>query len=99
MRAPLPLLLLLFLVGSCGLPGSQSTHDDRSAPADTNWMADLKVTAVDTTVRLCGSGKRYRLTGPALDTIADRYRYANTHKGQWMKLWFSGHLGAVQETV
>jgi hypothetical protein len=58
-------------------------------------MADVQVTAVDTTVRLCGSGKLYRLTGPALDTIAERYRYANTRKGQWMKLWFSGHLGVM----
>ncbi len=83
------------LLAGCGNGGTHAGMADQFAPRDTNWMADLSITTGDTVVRLCESGKRYHLTGPAMDTIADRYRYTNTRKGQWMKLWWSGHLGTV----
>lgn len=91
MRRCLPLLLVVNLLSACG--GSIG-GETSNAVASSDWMADLRITAQDTTVRLCGSGKRYHLTGPALDTLADRYRMAVPMHGRWAKVWFHGRIGA-----
>ena len=85
-------VLSTFMLISCG---SQGDQDPSLSTLDSDYMGDVRVTAADTTIRLCGSGKRYRLSGPAIDTIADRYRYAVSRKGNWAKLWFRGHLGTI----
>lgn len=95
MRAPAFVLLLPILACACRNTGATEGDHDSAATHDTSWIADLSITTGDTVVRLCESGKRYHLTGPALDTVADRYRQANTRKGQWMKVWFMGHIGAI----
>ncbi|MBL0044339.1 MAG: hypothetical protein IPP33_08065 [Flavobacteriales bacterium] len=85
---------LVFMLISCGSQGDTETGSV-DTPLDADLMGDVRVTTADTIIRLCGTGKRYRLSGPAMDTIADRYRYAVSRKGNWAKLWFKGHLGTI----
>lgn len=87
-------VVLTLLLGACGAPGVPD-QEHAAPPADTNWIGDLRVTAQDTTVRVCGTGRRYRLSGPAADTLSQRYAYAVAMKGQWAKAWFRGHLGTL----
>lgn len=91
---PFAALALLLSAGACRTPSGTDAADG-TAPRDTNWIGEARITAGDTTIRLCGSGKRYRLTGPALDSLAPKYRYFRTRPGQWMKVWCTGHLGVV----
>ncbi len=63
--------------------------------ADTNWTGEVRMTRGDTTIRLCGSGKVYRLSGPDMDTLTYRYVHARMTTGQWMKVWCYGHLGTI----
>lgn len=62
---------------------------------DTAWEGEVRMTAGDTLIRVCGSGRVYKLTGPAMDTITYRYVHARMNTGQWMKVWCLGHLGSV----
>ena len=78
------------LVG-CGINGIGPA----SVRPDTNWIGETRITAGDTEVMLCENGKHYNLTGPAVDTIYQRYHGVNTRGGQWMKLWVTGHLGVT----
>lgn len=63
--------------------------------ADTNWIGEVRMTKGDTVIRVCGSGKTYRLSGPDMDTLAYRYVHARMNTGQWMKVWCFGHLGTM----
>ena len=83
----------VLLLGSCvDEPGN--AHGDVPL-ADTNWMGEVRMTKGDTVIRLCGSGKTYRLSGPDMDTLAYRYVHARMNTGQWMKVWCYGHLGTM----
>ncbi len=67
-----------------------------TAPAaDTNWVGEVRMTKGDTTIRLCGSGFTYKLSGPDMDTLTARYVHARMSTGQPMKVWCYGHIGAV----
>lgn len=95
MRTPLLLSFALLIgLGSCTAP-SGTPGAPEAAIRDTNWIGEARITTNDTVIRLCGSGKRYRLTGSALDSMAAKYQYFRTREGQWMKVWFTGHLGVV----
>lgn len=94
MRSALVYLSSLLALGSC-----VDTPDatDGTVPAqDTNWMGEVRMTKGDTVIRLCGSGKTYRLSGPDMDTLAYRYVHARMNTGQWMKVWCYGHIGALR---
>ncbi len=68
----------------------------RATPTDTTWTGEMRMTAGDTSIRICGTGHVYHLTGPAMDTIVQRYTGARMRTGQRMKLWVSGHFGTVE---
>lgn len=90
-----PALALLAVACQPSTDADGTTTVRPDSARDTSWIGEVRITAGDTTIRLCGSGKRYRLTGPALDSIAPKYRYFNTRPGQWMKVWCTGHLGVI----
>lgn len=93
MRALLPFCLPALLAACSTAP--VPTGDTPTPPADSNYIAEVRITSVDTTARLCGSGRRYQLAGPDMDTLLLRYNHANVRKGQWMKVWFAAHPGTV----
>lgn len=93
MRALLPFCLPALLF-ACSTPPGPAVETTPPA-TDSNYIAEVRITPVDTTARLCGSGRRYQLTGPDMDTLLLRYNHANVRKGQWMKVWFAAHPGAV----
>jgi hypothetical protein len=69
---------------------------DGAAPAaDTNWVGEVRMTKGDTTIRLCGTGRTYKLSGPDMDTLTARYVHARMSTGQTMKVWCYGHIGAI----
>ena len=91
-------LLLLSVLAALGLGSCIDTPNDAEGHvplADTNWMGEVRMTKGDTVIRLCGSGKTYRLSGPDMDTLAYRYVHARMRTGQWMKVWCYGHLGTM----
>jgi hypothetical protein len=93
-RSLIPAAAALLLLLSC--QGEQGAEDPSTpAPADTNWMGETQITRGDTVVMLCGTGHRYHVTGPAIDTLSKRYTYFRTRAGQWVKTWFMGHLAPV----
>lgn len=90
----LPCIGLAALFTACSGP-QQDSANSLSPQADSNYIAEVRITASDTTARLCGSGIRYQLTGPDMDTLVRGYRHAHVREGQWMKVWFAAHPGAV----
>lgn len=96
MRQLLLSTLAGLVFGSC-VDTPNDAHDV-VPQADTNWMGEVRMTAGDTVIRLCGSGKTYRLSGPDMDTLAYRYVHARMNTGQWMKVWCYGHLGTMSLT-
>ncbi len=97
MRTTILLLLALILVSACGTHGTDPSSGTSANIHDTDWIGETRITAGDTDMRLCGTGKRYRITGPAIDTIYRRYHAVNATAGQWMKLWITGHLCVIGE--
>lgn len=85
--------LAVLALGSC-VDTPNVAHDDIPL-LDTNWMGEVRMTKGDTVIRVCGTGKTYRLTGPDMDTLAYRYVHARMNTGQWMKVWCYGHLGTM----
>jgi hypothetical protein len=90
----LPCIGLAALFTACSGP-QKGSADSVSTQADSNYIAEVRITAADTTARLCGSGLRYQVTGPDMDTLVRGYRHAHVREGQWMKVWFAAHPGAV----
>jgi hypothetical protein len=91
-------LLLLSGLTALALGSCIDTPDNARGDvpvADTNWMGEVRMTKGDTVIRVCGSGKTYRLSGPDMDTLAYRYVHARMRTGQWMKVWCYGHLGTM----
>lgn len=84
--------MLASCTGENGSEGSSSP-----TPTDTNWMGETQITRGDTVMMLCGTGRRYRMTGPAVDTLDQRYNYFRTRSGQWVKTWIMGHLAPVTQ--
>lgn len=91
MRIPAALFPLTLTIFACQGPAVPEPQPPTSA--DTTWVGELSITAGDTLFMDCSSGRKYKLTGPALDTLQKRYRYFRTKPGQWMKTWVTGHLG------
>ncbi len=93
MRSLLGVLPALSLLTSCvDAPSSDGTDPFN----ETDWVGEVSMTKGDTTIRLCGSGKVYKLSGPDMDTLAYRYVHARMSTGQWMKVWCRGHIGALR---
>ena len=93
MRPILLSALTMLALGSCV---DTPIGENGTVPqTDTNWIGEVRMTKGDTTIRLCGSGKVYRLSGPDMDTLAYRYVHARMNTGQWMKVWCYGHIGAI----
>lgn len=92
MRALTCLGLAAMLQACSGPPAGGGTEPPATA-ADSNYIAEVRITAADSTARLCGTGLRYQLTGPGMDSLLLRYRHANVRSGQWMKAWFAAHPG------
>ena len=91
----------LFLRAILAIPLLASCVDSPSAEGeasfnDTDWVGEVSMTKGDTTIRLCGSGKVYKLSGPDMDTLTYRYVHARMSTGQWMKVWCKGHIGALR---
>ncbi|HEY0978643.1 MAG TPA: hypothetical protein VGE21_14315 [Flavobacteriales bacterium] len=92
-QALFPLLLPLLFLTSCTPTG---TVQEEVPARDTTWVGELSITAGDTLFMDCPTGRKYKVTGPAMDTLYRRYRYFRTKPGQWMKTWLTGHLGTTQ---
>lgn len=82
----LPLLWL----AACSTPPAPPAAP-AALSADTLWEGEVRIVDNDTVFSPCGSLRRYALTGPALDTIAGRYRHFRRSEGQWMRTWTNGH--------
>lgn len=93
MRLAVPIALALLTLVSC--IDTPANGGGAVPAADTNWVGEVRMTKGDTSIRLCGSGKVYRLSGPDMDTLAFRYVHARMTTGQWMKVWCYGHIGAI----
>jgi len=96
MRPSFPALLPVLVLVSC-VDRPPAGDPIAPTPADTTWTGEVRMTAGDTSIRICGKGAVYRLTGPAMDTIAQRYTGARMNTGQRMKLWVTGHFGTLSE--
>lgn len=96
MRSAALLTIVLLLLASACRTGAGTARDAGTVASDTNWIGEVRITSGDTVIMLCGTAKRYHLTGAALDSIAPKYKYFNTRSGQWMKVWCTGHLGTVK---
>jgi hypothetical protein len=89
----LPLLFIALAAWSaCGQ--GEKTFPDR------NWEGELRILPGDTAFMPCSAHRAYRVSGPGLDSLARRYAWLQTERGQWIKTWFSGHLapGAQKNT-
>ncbi len=85
-----PLLLLLALLTGCGPGGGQSGAP--SVLTDSIWDGEMQVTGQDARFMACGSGIRYAMTGPGMDSTLRLYDSQRSLRGQTMKVWLTGHL-------
>jgi hypothetical protein len=83
------LLLYCTLFAAC----NNGTGTDRPT-LDLTWEGEVRILTGDTLFTPCGTTTKFRLTGPGLDSIAQRYGYLVTVPEQWIKTWCSGHLAA-----
>ncbi len=95
LRTYLLLLLSALLLLACNGPTGSS--DDPTPQTDSIWDGELQFTGQDARFLVCGSGIRYVLTGPGLDTVQKLYDSQRSIRGQRMKAWLTGHL-AEQHT-
>ncbi len=70
-----------------------SNQEGNSTPA-RNWEGEVRILPGDTAFVPCATTLRYTLTGPGLDSIAHRYAFLSTTKGQWIKTWCTGGVPA-----
>ena len=61
----------------------------------SNWEGEVRILPGDTSFMPCGTHKALRLTGPGLDSIAQKYVYLVTKPGQWIKTWWEGNIAAA----
>lgn len=83
-----PPALLLLTTCSTGNGPVEGSHE---APRDTTWEAEYR--PGPDRVMLCGSGARYRVAGPGLYQLREKYAAAFTTPGSPVKVWVEGHLG------
>ena len=88
MRYLIPLFLILSILG-CTPPKAAEEAPPTPPPAQ-DLQGEFKVIGDIPEFMLCGSGKRYRVTGAAADSISRVYVSLRTRPGQPMKAWISG---------
>lgn len=86
----------VLVIGSLASCVDSPSTEYQASFNDTDWVGEVSMTKGDTTIRLCGSGKVYKLSGPDMDTLTYRYVHARMSTGQWMKVWCKGHIGALR---
>lgn len=82
--------LPLLAIAACGSPPGPTNTADGTA-RDTLWVGEMRILDNDTVFSPCGTTRWYRMQGPALDTLARRYRHYRRIDGQWIKSWVNAH--------
>ena len=76
----------VLVIGSLASCVDSPSTEYQASFNDTDWVGEVSMTKGDTTIRLCGSGKVYKLSGPDMDTLTYRYVHARMSTGHWMKV-------------